>query len=368
MAISTLARSGLSFDSIAEKVVRGERLSFEEGVFLFHYPRMPELAALAHHVRLRKNPNPYVTYVIGRIINYTNVCWVRCKFCSFYRPPGDEEGYILSNEQILQKVRELVDQGGVEVLIQGGLNPRLKIGYYEELFRTLKTHFPNVVIHGLSPTEILYLAHISKLTLSECLQRLKAAGLDSVAGAGGEILVDRVRQQIAPYKDTTQQWLQFMREAHQAGLRSSASMMFGHVETLEERVEHFLRLRELQDETGGFTAFICWNFQPEGTELSHIEKAGAYDYLRTVAVARLMLDNFDHLQASILTQGPKIVQLALLYGVDDLGSTMIEENVVSARGSKFILNAQEIERLIIDAGFIPKRRNTRYEILDERLS
>ncbi len=352
------------FEAIAEKVVAGERLTFEDGVALFRHPNLPELGALAHYVRMRKNPHPYVTYVIGRIINYTNVCWVRCKFCAFYRPPNHSEGYLLSDEQILQKIDELVQQGGVEVLIQGGLNPKLKIDYFERLFRLIKQHYPQVIIHGLSPTEILYIAHISRLSVREALLRLKEAGLNSVPGAGGEILVDRVRQQIAPFKDTAQEWLDFMREAHQLGLRSSASMMYGHVETIEDRVEHLVRLRELQDETGGFTAFICWNFQPEGTELPHIQKATAADYLRTVAVSRLMLDNFDHLQASILTQGPKVISVALRYGLDDMGSTMIEENVVSAQGSKFILNAAEIERVIRSAGFIPKRRNTRYELLD----
>jgi cyclic dehypoxanthinyl futalosine synthase len=256
------------FDAIAEKVLAGERLSFEDGVALFRYPNLPALGALAHEVRMRKNPHPYVTYVIGRIINYTNVCWVRCKFCAFYRPPNHAEGYLLSDEEILQKIDELVQQGGVEVLIQGGLNPKLKIDYYERLFRLIKQHYPQVIIHGLSPTEILYIAHISRLSVRECLQRLIAAGLNSIPGAGGEILVDCVRQQIAPFKDTAQEWLDFMREAHQLGLRSTASMMYGHVETVEERVEHFIRLRELQDETGGFTAFVCWNFQPEGTELS----------------------------------------------------------------------------------------------------
>ncbi len=352
------------FEAIARKVEAGERLTFEDGLALFHHPNLTELSALAHFMRMRKNPHPYVTYVIGRIINYTNVCWVRCKFCAFYRPPGHAEGYLLSDEEILQKIDELVQQGGVEVLIQGGLNPKLKIDYFERLFRLIKQHYPQVIIHGLSPAEILYVAHISRLSLRDSILRLKEAGLNSVPGAGGEILVDRVRQEIARFKDTTQEWLDFMREVHQLGMRSTASMMYGHVEALAERVEHLIRLRELQDETGGFTAFICWNFQPEGTELSHLQKATSYDYLRTVAVARLMLDNFDHLQASILTQGPKIAQIALRYGVDDMGSTMIEENVVSAQGTKFILNASEMERLIRDAGFIPKRRNTRYEILE----
>ncbi|GIV08112.1 MAG: cyclic dehypoxanthine futalosine synthase [Fimbriimonadales bacterium] len=352
------------FQRIAEKVLTGERLNFEDGVALFQHPNLPELGALAHHVRMQKNPQPYVTYVIGRIINYTNVCWVRCKFCAFYRPPNHNEGYLLSDEEILQKIDELVQQGGVEALIQGGLNPKLKIDYYEHLFRLIKTHYPQVIIHGLSPTEILYIAHISRLSVRETLTRLKEAGLNSVPGAGGEILVNRVRQQIAPFKDMAQEWLDFMREAHLLGLRSTASMMYGHVETIEDRVEHLIRLREVQDETGGFTAFVCWNFQPEGTDLPDVKKATPAEYLRTVAVARLMLDNFDHLQASILTQGPKVITVALRYGVDDMGSTMIEENVVSAQGSKFILNAEEIERVIRAAGFIPKRRNTRYERLD----
>lgn len=364
MSTTTVRTDRSLFEEIARKVEQGERLTFEDGVALFHHPNLTELSALAHEVRMRKNPHPYVTYVIGRIINYTNVCWVRCKFCAFYRPPGHEEGYLLPDEVILQKIDELVQQGGVEALIQGGLNPKLKIDYFERLFRLIKQHYPQVIIHGLSPAEILYVAHISRLSVRECLLRLKEAGLNSVPGAGGEILVDRVRQQIARFKDTTQEWLDFMREVHLLGMRSTASMMYGHLETIEDRVEHLIRLRELQDETGGFTAFICWNFQPEGTELPDVPKATPYDYLRTVAIARLMLDNCDHLQASILTQGPKIAQIALRYGVDDMGSTMIEENVVSAQGSKFILNASEIERLIRGAGFIPKRRNTRYEIVE----
>ncbi len=351
-------------EAIAEKVLAGQRLSFDDGLALFSHPNLIDLSSLAHHRRMALNPQPVVTYVIGRIINYTNVCWVRCKFCSFYRPPKHGEGYTLSNEEILAKIGELVERNGTECLIQGGLNPKLKIDYYEDLFSQIKSAYPSVLIHGLSPAEILYVAHISKLSVPEALQRLKAAGMNSVPGAGGEILVDRVRQQIAPYKDTAQEWLDFMEECHDQGMKSTASMMFGHVETIEDRLEHLIKVRELQDKTGGFTAFVCWNFQPEGTDLPIEKKATSFDYLRTVAVARLMLDNVPHLQASILTQGPKIAQLSLRYGVDDLGSTMIEENVVSAQGSKFILTEQEIERLVRDAGFEPRCRNTRYELLD----
>lgn len=360
-----LEREAITIDRIADKIDAEEPLTFEEGVWLFQYPRLPELALLANQVRQRWHPNRIVTYVVGRIINYTNVCWVRCKFCAFYRVPGHDEGYTLSREEIFAKIQELVDKGGVEVLIQGGLNPRLKIDYYEELFSAIRERFPQVIIHGLSPTEIIYIAHISRLSLEQTLRRLQQAGLQSIPGGGGEILVDRVRREIAPYKHTVDEWLECMRVAHGLGIYSTATMMFGHVETIEDRVEHLLRIRELQAETGGFRAFIAWNFQPEETEMPHIRKASGYDYLRTVAVARLMLHNVPNLQASILTQGPKITQIALGYGINDLGSTMIEENVVSAAGSKFIPTAAEMERLIRDAGYEPRRRNTRYELLDE---
>jgi len=354
----------ISIEHIAKKVYHSEPLSFEDGVWLFHYPRLPEIAALADHVRRRIHPQRIVTYIIGRIINYTNVCWVRCKFCSFYRVPGHEEGYTLSRDEIFTKIQELVDKGGVEVLIQGGLNPRLKLDYYENLFSSIRERFPQVIIHALSPTEIIYIAHISRLSIEQTLRRLREAGLQSIPGGGGEILVDRVRLQIAPYKHTVDEWLECMRIAHEMGIYSTATMMFGHVETVEDRVEHLIRIRELQARTGGFRAFIAWNFQPEQTEMPHIRKASGYDYLRTVAVARLMLHNVPNLQASILTQGPKISQIALGYGINDLGSIMIEENVVSAAGSKFIPTAEEMERLIRDAGYVPRRRNTRYELLD----
>jgi cyclic dehypoxanthinyl futalosine synthase len=277
--------------------------------------------------------------------------------------PNHAEGYVHSDEEILAKVGDTVDKGGVEILFQGGLNPKLKIDYYEGIFSTILEKYPNVILHALSPAEIIYIAHISKLRLDECLQRLKAAGLHSIPGAGGEILVDRVRKIIAPNKDTTDEWLACMRTASALGIRSTASMMFGHVETLDDRVEHLGRIRDLQDECAPFRAFITWNFQPEETNLPIPVKASGFDYLRTVAVSRIFLDNIDNLQVSILTQGPKIAQLALGYGANDFGSVMIEENVVSAAGNKFILSAEEFERLIIDAGYTPTRRNTRYELL-----
>lgn len=360
--MSTVAPAS-SIDAIADKVFAGERLDAADALALYRHPDLNELAALANVQRQRRVPGNTVTYIIGRILNYTNVCWVRCKFCAFYRVPGHDEGYVHSDESILEKVRDTVEKGGVEILFQGGLNPKLKIDYYETIFAKIKEQFPQVILHALSPAEIIYIAHTSKLRLDECLARLKAAGLHSIPGAGGEILVDRVRKIIAPYKDTTEEWLACMRTASSLGIRSTASMMFGHVETIEDRVEHLGRIRDLQDECAPFRAFISWNFQPEDTQLPIPHKASGFDYLRTVAVSRLFLDNIDNFQVSILTQGPKIAQLALGYGANDFGSVMIEENVVSAAGNKFILDAREFERLIEGAGYVPKRRNTRYEVI-----
>lgn len=350
-------------ENISEKVFSNERITCEDAIVLFQHPNLNDLATLADYRRRQQTDPKTVTYVIGRILNYTNVCWVRCKFCAFYRVPGHEEGYLLTDSEILDKVRDTVEKGGVEILFQGGLNPKLKIDYYENIFRKIMVEFPSVILHALSPAEIIYIAHISKLTLQECLKRLHAAGLHSIPGAGGEILVDRVRKIIAPYKDTTEEWLECMRSASSLGIRSTASMMFGHVETLEDRVEHLNRIRSLQDECQPFRAFITWSFQPEETNLVIDRKASGFDYLRTVAVSRIFLDNIDNLQVSILTQGPKIAQLALSYGANDFGSVMIEENVVSAAGNKFIVDADEFERLIRDAGYEPRRRNTRYEVL-----
>lgn len=353
----------ISIDSIADKVFADQRISAEEAEFLFAHPNLTDLATLANHRRQARVPGNTVTYIIGRILNYTNVCWVRCKFCAFYRTPGHDEGYLLSDEEILEKVGDTVEKGGIEILFQGGLNPKLKIDYYEGIFSKIMGKYPTVILHALSPAEIIYIAHISKLRLEDCLMRLKAAGLHSIPGAGGEILVDRVRKIIAPYKDTTDEWLQCMRAASALGLRSTASMMFGHVETISDRVEHLGRIRDLQDECNPFRAFVTWNFQPEDTDLAIPQKASGFDYLRTLAVARIFLDNFDNLQLSILTQGPKIAQLGLGYGANDFGSIMIEENVVSAAGNKFILSPEEFERLITDAGYEPRRRNTRYELI-----
>ena len=352
-----------AIEEIADRVYANKRISPEDALALYQHPNILELAAMADYRRQQRVPGRNVTYIIGRILNYTNVCWVRCKFCAFYRVPGHDEGYLHSDEEILDKVRDTVEKGGVEILFQGGLNPKLKIDYYEGIFGKIKEAYPQVILHALSPAEIIYIAHISKLTLEQCLRRLQAAGLHSIPGAGGEILVDRVRKIIAPYKDTTEEWLECMRAASALGIRSTASMMFGHVETLKDRVEHMTRIRDLQDESQPFRAFISWNFQPEETDLQIPQKASGADYLRTVAVSRIFLDNIDNFQVSILTQGPKIAQLALSYGANDFGSVMIEENVVSAKGNKFIVSPEEFEHQIREAGYEPKRRNTRYEPL-----
>ncbi len=352
------------FDIIAEKVRNGERLTWDDGRVLFHHHNLPELAFLADIVRKRLNPENRVTYVVGRNINYTNVCWVRCKFCAFYRVPGNDEGYVLPIDVILEKIRQMVENGGIEILMQGGLNPKLKIEWFEDLFRAIKSHFGDwgVILHALSPAEIIYIAKISKLSLEECILRLQNAGLDSIPGGGAEILTDRVRQQIAPYKDTADEWLECMRVAHKVGLRTTVTMMYGSVDTWEDRLEHLMRTRQLQDETGGFTAFIPWSFQPDGTQLKG-SRASGFDYLRTVAVSRIILDNIQHIQASWVTQGPRIAQIALSYGVDDFGSTMMEENVVSSAGCSFTMPIDELEYTIRSAGYLPIRRTTQYALL-----
>lgn len=355
------AQSGVS--DIADKVYAGQRINDSDVLRLFHHKNLIDLAELADLVRQRKHPEPTVTYVVGRNINYTNVCWVRCSFCNFYRVPGHEDGYVLTKDQIFEKVQKMVDLGGVEILMQGGLHPKLKIEWYEELFRSIMQRFPGVILHALSPAELIYISKISRLTMEETFIRLKAAGLHSVPGGGAEILTDRVREFISKYKDTADEWLDCMRVAHRVGLKSSATMMYGSVDTLEDRVEHLRKLRDLQDETGGFRAFIAWNYQPDGTELGGT-RASAFDYLRTIAVSRIYLDNFENIQASWVTQGPRIGQISLRYGVNDFGSTMMEENVVSKAGCVFTVPIEEIERLIIDAGYVPRRRNTRYELLD----
>ena len=360
-------------DDIAEKIYSGRRIDVADAKRLYEHSNLAELGILAHWVRQRLNPERVVTYNIGRNINYTNVCWVKCNFCAFYRKPGAEGGYVLSDEEICAKIEELIEFGGdqpksCEILMQGGLNSKLRLDYYERIFSMISKKYPQVQLHCLSATEIIYIAHLSQLSIEETLGRLFSAGLDSIPGAGAEILVDRVRNVIGKGKDLTEDWLEVHRIAHKLGISTTATMMYGHVESIEERIEHLDRIRDLQDECSGFRAFITWNFQPEHTELAaDLErwdgtKATGLDHLRTVAVSRLFLDNIDHLQASWVTQGPKIAQVSLRYGVDDFGSTMLEENVVSAAGTSYTdeMNLPEMERLILDAGFQPQRRDTQY--------
>jgi len=351
-------RKGL--DAIAEKVLADQRITPDEALLLLSHEKLTTLGSLADLVRRRKHVDGVVTYIIDRNINYTNVCNAFCSFCAFYREPASDQGYVLATETIEQKIRETFDLGGSQILLQGGHNPRLKIDYYEDLFRRLKTTFPDLWLHALSPPEVVHIYRASRITLAETISRLKAAGLDSIPGGGAEILVDRVRKQLAKNKCTSDEWLAVMEEAHRQGMRSTATMMFGHVETLADRVEHMNRIRELQDRTGGFTAFIGWTYQVENTELGGDEVTSA-EYLRTLSVARLFLDNVANLQASWVTQGPKLGAASLAFGVNDMGSTMIEENVVSSAGTVFEMGEPQIIAAIRDAGFTPMCRNMTYE-------
>jgi cyclic dehypoxanthinyl futalosine synthase len=319
----------------------------------------------ADAVTRRLHPEPYRTYNIDRNINYTNVCTAVCDFCAFYRAPKHAEGYVLDRDVLLQKIEETVALGGDQILMQGGLHPTLPLEWYEELLRDIKRHFPQVNVHGFSPPEIHHFTKVSKRPLPEVLERLARAGLGSLPGGGGEILVDRVRAAITRGKVMTDDWLEVHRQWHLLGGKSTATMMYGHVETLAERVEHLDRLRELQDETGGFTAFICWSFQPDNTEMDDIPPAGPFEYLKTQAVARLYLDNFPNIQSSWVTQGRDIGQLALLFGANDMGSLMIEENVVSAAGTVHHLTLDEMRSSISELGWIPRRRNVFYELFEE---
>ncbi len=352
-------------DQIARKVSQGGRVDAEEARRLYLDAPTTLLARLANAIRVRKHPEPVVTYIIDRNVNYTNVCVARCNFCAFYRPVGAADGYVLGFEEIFRKIDETIAVGGNQLLLQGGHNPDLPIAWYEDLFRAVKQRHPEFKLHALSPPEVLHIAKVNQLDVPTVISRLVAAGLDSVPGGGAEILVDRVRKLLNCYaKASSDEWLGVMREAHRAGLRTTATMMYGTVETPEERIEHMMRLRDLQDETGGFTAFITWSYQPEHTERGGAEATGV-DYLRTLALARIVLDNFDNLQASWVTQGGKVGQLSLAYGANDMGSVMIEENVVRAAGASYCMDEVEIVVNVENAGFVAKRRNMHYEVLGD---
>ncbi|MBU4262552.1 MAG: dehypoxanthine futalosine cyclase [Proteobacteria bacterium] len=346
---------------IIEKVEAGQRISAEEGLQLLRDGDLYQLGMLADTIRKRLHPEPLVTYVIDRNINYTDICISACKFCAFYRAPEDERGSVLSFDELGKKIEETQELGGTQILLQGGLHPDKPLEYYEEMLRFIKGY--GIHIHGFSPPEVCHFANLSGLSVKEVLIRLRQAGLDSIPGGGAEILSDRVRQESAPRKCSADAWIGVMEEAHNQGMRTTATMMFGHIETLEERMEHLERVRSLQDRTGGFTAFIPWPFQPDNTVLAHLPKTTAFSYLKMLAISRIYLDNIDNIQASWVTQGPKIAQISLFFGANDFGSTMIEENVVAAAGVSFRLSEDEIRRIVREAGFSPRQRTMDYTLV-----
>lgn len=353
------------FNTISERILSGGRLNDDEFLQMHDKADLYQLGFLANAIRERLHPEKNVTYVVDRNINYTDICVSACKFCAFFKAPDDKEGYLLTKDELALKIKETQDLGGTQILLQGGLHPDLPLEYYEDMLRFMKE--TGIHIHGFSPPEIYHFAEISKLPISKVISRLIAAGLGSIPGGGAEILTDRVRESTAPRKCSADQWIGVMEEAHKQGLRTTATMMFGHVETVQERLEHLRRLRESQDRTKGFTAFIPWPFQPDHTALVEqvdIEKTTGYGYLRMLALSRIYLDNFANVQASWVTQGPKIAQLSLYFGANDFGSTMIEENVVAAAGVSFRLSEDEIRRLVTDAGFTPKQRLMDYSLVD----
>ncbi|MEZ7197780.1 cyclic dehypoxanthinyl futalosine synthase [Pseudodesulfovibrio karagichevae] len=352
-------------EKIYDKVLGGERIGFDEAERLYAEADFYDLGWLAHHVRLRKHPEPVVTYVVDRNINYSNVCVCCCKFCAFFREPGDKDAYVLSFEEIGCKIDETKELGGTQILMQGGHHPDLPLTWYEDMLRWIKKNHP-VHIHAFSPPEVVFWSNKEGIPVAEVVRRLRQAGLDSIPGGGAEILVDEVRSRVAPNKCPSDQWLGVMEEAHKQGLRTTTTMMFGHLETPAQRLEHLFRVREVQDRTGGFTAFIPWTFQPDHTALLHCRKLTSVEYLRTLAVSRIVLDNVDNVQVSWVTMGPKIAQLALYFGGNDFGSTMIEENVVKAAGVSFSLSREEINRLVEGAGFTPRQRTMDYTLMEAK--
>jgi cyclic dehypoxanthinyl futalosine synthase len=356
-------------NGLLQKVWDGQRINQAEALQLYYLP-LEELGALADRRRqLAKadacegRGNQIVTYIVDRNINYTNVCNVYCKFCAFYRTEKDDDAYVITFDEIDKKIEETVALGGTQILMQGGHHPRLTMQWYLDLLGHLKEKFPQINIHGFSPSEFVHFREVFQMPLEEIISKFKQAGLGSIPGGGGEILVDRVRQRISPLKAMSDDWLEVMAVAHRLGLNSSATMMFGHVETVADRIEHLERLRAQQDQTRGFTAFICWTFQAEHTKL-RAPTVGAHEYLRTQALGRIYLDNFANVQSSWVTQGPEIGQLALKYGANDLGSIMIEENVVSQAGTTFRMTVTDMQRLISDLGYEPHQRDNWYRLLN----
>jgi cyclic dehypoxanthinyl futalosine synthase len=357
-------------DRILDKALQGERIGLEECTTLFESDEIEKMGHVANQLMLRKHPDPITTFVVGRNINYTNICDVYCRFCAFYRPPGSAEGYVLPDETILTKIKETMDVGGTEILMQGGVNPELPFTYYLDLLRKIKSHYPGITMHSFSPAEIHKMREISGgLSLEEVVRQLNQAGLDSLPGGGGEILDDRTRRKISRLKGSWTDWMDVMKAAHRVGMNTTATMVIGFGEEMEERALHLIRVRDAQDEcftngyhSKGFLAFIPWTFQPDNTNMKR-EKATPEEYLKTLAISRITLDNIDNFQSSWVTMGPEVGKQSLSYGCNDFGSTMIEENVVSAAGTTHKVNIESILRLIRESGKIPAQRNTKYEIL-----
>jgi cyclic dehypoxanthinyl futalosine synthase len=349
-------------ERIKQKVINNQRLDADDALALFDQAELLLLADLAGQRRRELHPDPVVTFVSDRNINYTNVCVSGCKFCAFFRPPGHKDGYVIETSELDKKIEETIALGGTQILLQGGMHPDLDLYYYISLLEHIKRKF-KIHIHGFSPTEIVFLADLSALSVKEVLEKFIQAGLDSIPGGGAEILVDEIRQKISPNKCSTDKWLGVMRTAHALGLRTTATMMFGHIEDKTHIIEHLLKLRHLQDETNGFTAFIPWTFQPDNTKID-VRPATAVEYLRVLAISRLVLDNIPNIQVSWVTQGAKIAQLGLVFGANDFGSTMIEENVVAAAGINFRLPKSEIIRLIENAGYTAHQRDCFYNVIE----
>lgn len=358
-----------AIDLILDKTLKGERLGLEDTIRLFESNEIEKMGAAADVIMKRWHPDPLATFVIGRNINYTNVCDVYCRFCAFYRRPGLEEGYVLPDETIYQKIAETIAVNGTEILMQGGTNPNLPFSYYTDILRGIKQRFPEITMHSFSPAEIMKMVEVSGLPLEQVMREIHAAGLDSLPGGGAEILDDRTRRKISRLKGSWVDWMNVMKTAHKIGMNTTATMVIGLGESMEERALHLLRVREAQDEclankydSEGFLAFISWTFQPDNTNLK-LDRQTPEEYLKTVAISRLVLDNIKNFQSSWVTMGPEVGKLSLQYGCNDFGSTMIEENVVSSAGATHKVNIEQILQLIREAGKIPAQRNTRYDIL-----
>ncbi|MFF2480711.1 cyclic dehypoxanthinyl futalosine synthase [Paenibacillus sp. NPDC058071] len=358
-------------DEILDKALQGSRITFEECITLLESDEIEKMGHVANQLMLKRHPDPITTFVVGRNVNYTNICDVYCRFCAFYRAPGSNEGYVLPNETVLAKIQETIDVGGTEILMQGGTNPNLPFSYYTDLLREIKQNFPDITMHSFSPAEIQKMKEVSEgLSLDEVVRQLHEAGLDSLPGGGAEILDDRTRRKISRLKGSWTDWMDVMKSAHRNGMNTTATMVYGFGETSEERALHLLRIRDAQDEciengydSTGFLAFICWPFQPDNTNMKKTEKSKPEEYLKMVAISRIMLDNIENFQSSWVTMGPEIGKLSLSYGCNDFGSTMIEENVVSAAGTTHKVNIESILQLIRESGKTPAQRDTKYNLL-----